>query len=166
MHQMSTGLEDDFTLDTGMHVMFDCHGRYNNDNWDGGKTWVVGENLNAYDARIARACGDAMEEVLRAARPGIKLSRLQARGRRVLEGHNIPDSDTAFIYFHGIGLDNNEQEWGTPADWAMEEGMVIAGHIYYHGDDQRRYYIEEIGVVRPDGIERFVTWDVKEPLSN
>ena len=151
MHQLSTGLEDDFTLESGMHLMFDCHGRYNNYNWDGGKTWVVGGQVNDYDEKIARACGDAMEEVLSSARPGVHLSQVQARGRRVLEAHNVPDSDSALIYFHGLGLDNSEQEWGTPLDWTMETGMVLAAHIYYHGDERRRYYIEEIGVVTPDG---------------
>lgn len=107
-----------------------------------------------------------MEEVLNAARPGLKISQLQAHGRRVLERHAIPDSDAALIYFHGLGLDNNEQEWGTPADWAMEAGMVVAVHIYYHGDERHRHYVEEIGVVRPDGIDRFFTWDMREPLVN
>ena len=157
IHQLSTGLEDNFTLERGIHIMFDCHGRYNNYNWDGGKAWVVGGEPSAFGTRIARACGDAMEEVLNAARPGVKLSQLQARGRRVLERHNVPDSDSALIYFHGIGLDNNDLEWGMPADWTMENGIVLAVHIYYHGDERHRYYIEELGVVRPDGIERFFT---------
>ena len=166
IHQLSTGIEDNFTLEPGMHMMFDCHGRYNNYNWDGGKTWVVADDPAAFSKRIARACGDAMEEVLNAARPGLKISQLQAHGRRVLERHAIPDSDAALIYFHGLRLDNNEQEWGTPADWAMEAGMVVAVHIYYHGDERHRHYIEEIGVVRPDGIDRFFTWDMREPLVN
>ncbi len=166
VHQLATGLEEDFTLEPGMHIMFDCHGRYNNYNWDGGKAWVVGGEPDDFARRIARACGDAMEEVLNAARPGVKLSELQGRGRRVLERHSVPDSDSALIYFHGIGLDNNELEWGMPADWSMENGNVLAVHIYHHGDERHRYYIEELGVVRPDGIERFFTWDMKEPLVN
>ena len=84
----------------------------------------------------------------------------------MLERHNIPDTDSALIYFHGIGLGNSELEWGTPADWAIENGIVLAAHIYYHGDERHRYYIEELGVVRPDGIERFFTWDMREPLVN
>ena len=75
IHQLSTGLEDNFTLEPGMHTMFDCHGRYNNYIWDGGKAWVVGGELSAFGTRIARACGDAMEQVLNAARPGMKLSQ-------------------------------------------------------------------------------------------
>lgn len=85
-------------------------------------------------------------------------------GARVLERHGLPDTHGALIYFHGIGLDNVEQEWGTPADWAMVDGAVLAAHLYYHGDEQHRYYIEELGVVRPHGIERFFTWDMREPL--
>lgn len=166
MHQLSTGVEDNFVLEPGTHIMFDCHGRYNNYNWDGGKTWVVDGEPGVFSKRMAQACGDAMEEVLNSARPGVKLSQLQARGRRVLEGHAVPASDSALIYFHGVGLDNNEQEWGTPADWALQNGMVLAIHIYCHGDERHRYYIEELGVVTPHGIERFFTWDMREPLVN
>ena len=48
IHQLSTGLEDNFTLERGIHIMFDCHGRYNNYNWDGGKAWVVGGEPSAF----------------------------------------------------------------------------------------------------------------------
>lgn len=166
IHQLSTGLEDDFPLEPGVHIMFDCHGRYNNYNWDGGKTWIIGGDAGSFSKKIAQAAGDAMEEVLSAARPGVKLSQLQARARRVLERHAVPASDSTLIYFHGIGLDNSEQEWGAPADWTLENGIVLAIHIYYHGDERHRYYIEELGVVRPHGIERFFTWNMREPLVN
>jgi len=105
-----------------------------------------------------------MEETLNAARPGTKLSQLQTQARRVFERHGVPASDLALIYFHGVGLDNSEQEWGTPADWAMENGIVVAAHFLYPGDAKNRYFIEEIGVVKPDGIERFFTWDYHKPV--
>ncbi len=162
--QFSSGLEPDFPLEPGMHVMFDCHGRWKGYNWDGGKTWVVG-GVEADGRKIARVCGDALEEVLNAARPGVRLSRLQALGRRVFERHGVPAPESVFIYFHGVGLDNSEHEWGTPADWVMEAGTVVAVHIYYPGDERHRYYIEEFGVVTPSGISRFFGWDVRESLA-
>ena len=73
--------------------------------------------------------------------------------------------DSAVVYFHGVGLDNSEFEWGTPADWTMERGMVVAAHILYPGDARHRSYIEEIGVVGPHGMERFFSWSVHEPLA-
>jgi Xaa-Pro dipeptidase len=163
--QFSTGLEEDFPLRPGMHVMFDCHGRLNNYNWDGGKTWIVGGEPTRVERDVARACGDATAEVLNAARPGARLSELQTRARQVLRGHRLPAADAAVIYFHGVGLDNSELEWGAPADWSMEPGMVVAAHILYPGDAEHRYYIEEIGVVRPDGMARFFSWSDHEPLT-
>ena len=162
--RFSTGLEDDFPLESGMHIMFDCHGRLNNYNWDGGKTWIIDGEPTSGEKTIVRACGDAMGETLTAARPGIKLSQLQAQARRVFERHGVPASDSALIYFHGVGLDNSELEWGTPADWKMENGMVVAAHFLYPGDATHRYFVEEIGVVGPDGIERFFTWDYRTPV--
>jgi len=163
--RFSTGLEEDFPLEPGMHIMFDCHGRLNNYNWDGGKTWIVDGEPRGAEKEIARACGDATEEVLNAARPGVKLSVLQARARRVFQRHGVPASDSAVIYFHGVGLDNSEQEWGAPADWTVEPGMVVAVHILYPGDAEHRYYIEEIGAVGPHGMERFFSWSDHEPLA-
>lgn len=163
--QFSTGLEEDFPLEPGMHIMFDCHGRLNNYNWDGGKTWVVDGDPRGQEKEIAGACGDAMEELLNAARPGLKLSELQARARRVFQRHGVPASDSAVVYFHGVGLDNSEQEWGAPADWTLERGMVIAAHVLYPGDAQHRSYIEEIGVVGQHGMERFFSWSIHEPLA-
>jgi len=163
--QFASGLEPDFSLEPGMHVMFDCHGRWKGYNWDGGKTWVVGGETGVPSRRIARVCGDALEEVLNAARPGVRLSQLQALGRRVFERHGVPAPESALIYFHGVGLDNSEHEWGTPADWVMEAGTVVAVHIYYPGDERHRYYIEEVGVVTPSGIDRFFTWDMGQPLT-
>lgn len=162
--QFSSGLEPDFPLGPGTHVMFDCHGRWAGYNWDGGKTWVVGGEADRPTRKIARVCGDALEEVLTAARPGVRLSQLQARARRVFERHHVAAAESVLVYFHGVGLDNSEHEWGTPADWAMEEGTVVAVHIYYPGDERDRYYIEEVGVVRTDGIDRFFNWDIREPL--
>ena len=85
--RFSTGLEEDFPLEPGMHIMFDCHGRLNNYNWDGGKTWIIEGEPSGLERKIVRACGDAMEETLNAARPGIKLSQLQTQARRVFERH-------------------------------------------------------------------------------
>jgi Xaa-Pro dipeptidase len=162
--RFSTGLEEDFPLEPGMHIMFDCHGRLNNYNWDGGKTWIIDDEPRGLEKKIVQACGDAMGEALNAARPGIKLSQLQAQARRVFERHGVPASDSALIYFHGVGLDNSELEWGTPADWAMENGIVVAAHFLYPGDAKHRYFVEEIGVVKPNGIERFFTWDYHTPV--
>ena len=48
--------------------------------------------------------------------------------------------------------------------FAMENGMVVAAHFLYPGDAKHRYFVEEIGVVKPDGIERFFTWDYRKPV--
>jgi len=40
----------------------------------------------------------------------------------------------------------------------------VAAHFLYPGDAQHRYFVEEIGVVRPHGMERFFTWDYHKPV--
>src|SRR5262249_11791436 len=51
---LQTGLED-FGVERGMHVMFDCHGTLDLYCWDGGKTWVVGGEPDAEGKRNLRA---------------------------------------------------------------------------------------------------------------
>jgi Xaa-Pro aminopeptidase len=158
---MAAPWDADFELEPGMGVMFDSHGCWNNYNWDGGKTWYVEDEVAPLAARGARACGDAIQDLLEAMRPGRRMSELQAVGRRALERAGLPRCDHALVYFHGLGIENSDREAGNSSDfdWEIEEGMVIAAHVVYPGDDRNRSYQEEIGVVTRDGLERFFTWD-------
>ena len=107
-----------------------------------------------------------MEEVLSAARPGMKINQLQARGRRVLDAMLYRTATAPSSTFMGSDWTTTKRNGVRRPIGQMENGMVVAVHIYCHGDESHRYYIEEIGVVRPDGIERFFTWDMREPLVN
>ena len=49
-----TGLED-FEVEPGIHVMFDCHGTLDLYCWDGGKTWVVGGEPEGGAQAVCRA---------------------------------------------------------------------------------------------------------------
>ncbi len=166
---LSSRPEDDYVLEAGMSIMFDSHGIWNNYNWDGGKTWFIEDEPKGIAGRAARACADAMEDLVAAMRPGVAISRLQTVGRRAYELHQLPRIDTALVYFHGLGIENSDREsaFGNASefDWQLEEGMVVAAHVVYPGDDRTRCYIEEIGVVRRDGLDRFFTWDF-QPLRN
>ena len=151
----------DFELEPGMAIMFDSHGCWNNYNWDGGKTWYVEEEVAPMASRGSRACGDAIQDLIEGMRPGKRMSELQAIGRRALERSSLPRCDHALVYFHGLGIENSDREAGNSSDfdWEIEDGMVIAAHVVYPGDDRHRSYMEEIGVITKDGLDRFFTWD-------
>ena len=119
---LQTGLED-FEVETGLHILFDCHGTLDSYCWDGGKTWVVDSEPNIQARQIARATEEVAGDLLNAMRPGIKVSELQARGRSVFRKAGVPDADSAIIFFHGLGLSHMDLEQvsseGSPnADWA------------------------------------------------
>jgi Xaa-Pro aminopeptidase len=158
---MAAPWDADFELEPGMAIMFDSHGCWNNYNWDGGKTWYVENEISPTAAKAARACGDAIQDLVEDMRPGRKISELQATGRRALERSGLPRCDYALVYFHGLGIENSDREAGNTADfdWSLEEGMVVAAHVVYPGDDRSRSYQEEIGVVTRQGLDRFFTWD-------
>lgn len=156
---------EDFTVEPGMHIMWDCHGTWARYCWDGGKTWVVDGEPSGPARRIAVATAAAMAEIQSATRPGTTISELQARGRRAFRRAGLADADQAFIFFHGLGLEHIDME--IPAsrhDWSLEEGMVVSAHLYVPGDDRHRNWLEEIFLVTRDGGDPFFSWG-NEPLA-
>ena len=59
---LQTGLED-FEVERGLHVMFDCHGTLDLYCWDGGKTWVVGGEPQGEGKRNLRATAQVAEQL-------------------------------------------------------------------------------------------------------
>ncbi len=161
---MGTGLED-FVVEPGMHIMWDCHGTWNHYCWDGGKTWIVDDRPRGLGQQIATATAAAMADVQNAMRPGAKISQLQATGRQAFRQAGISNADQAFIFFHGLGLEHIDMEvTASRHDWSLEEGMVVSAHLQVPGDDRSRNWLEEIYLVTPNGGDPFFTWN-HEPVS-
>jgi len=156
-----SGLED-FTVEPGMHIMWDCHGTWAHYCWDGGKTWVVDGEPRGLARQLAAAAAAAMSEIQNLLRPGTKISELQAKGRYTLRRDGVPNADQAFIFFHGLGLEHIDMELpGSRHDWSVEAGMVVSAHLQIPGDDRHRSWLEEIFLVGQDGGDPFFTWGNK-----
>jgi Xaa-Pro aminopeptidase len=165
---LQTGLED-FDIEPGMHVMFDCHGTRDLYCWDGGKTWVVDGEPSAESARAATATARVMETILSHMRPGVRVSELQAKGRDVFRECGMAHAESALIFFHGLGLSHMDMEQltadGKPnTDWAMERGMVAPVHLLYPGGERQRIWLEEVALVGEQGAEPLFSWGF-EPLT-
>lgn len=158
---LQTGLED-FELERGLHVMFDCHGTLDLYCWDGGKTWVVGGDPQGEGKRNLRATAQVAEELLSEMKPGARPSELQARGRELYRKAGVADADAAAIFFHGLGLSHWDVEERT-ADWRFEAGMVVPLHIVCPGGEASRAWLEEVALVTEQGGEPFFGWGY-EPL--
>lgn len=155
------GRREDYVLEPGMSMMFDCHGTIDHYCWDGGKTWVVGDERQGLAKRIEDACVTTMTEMEAAMVPGTHLSELQQVGRDVFRRHGVPGTEDILLFFHGIGLEHIDLEITSPAgrlDWKLEEGMVLSTHLVYPGDDRTRYYIEDNVVVEADGGASIYAW--------
>jgi Xaa-Pro aminopeptidase len=156
---MTTGLED-FVVEPGMHIMWDCHGTWQHYCWDGGKTWVVDDDLQVDARPIADGVANAMHALQETLRPGCRLSQLQAAARQAMRTSGVSCADDAFIFFHGLGLEHIDMELtDSHQDWAVEEGMVVSAHVQVPGDERHRGWLEEIFLVTPAGGEPFFTWD-------
>jgi Xaa-Pro aminopeptidase len=158
---LQTGLED-FEVEPGVHVMFDCHGTLDLYCWDGGKTWVVGDEPTSEGRRNLRATAQVAEALICEMKPGARPSELQARGRALYRKAGVPDADAAVIFFHGLGLSHWDIDSGT-SDWPFEAGMVVPLHMVYPGGESSRAWLEEVALITPQGGEAFFGWGY-EPL--
>lgn len=158
---LQTGRED-FEVEEGMHVMFDCHGTLDLYCWDGGKTWVVGGEARGEGARNLRATAQVAEELISQMKPGARVSELQRRGRELYRKAGVSDAESAVIFFHGLGLSHWDIEERT-ADWRLEEGMVVPLHVVYPGGEASRAWLEEVALITPGGGKAFFGWGY-EPL--
>ena len=154
---------DDFVMEPGMNILFDCHGTIDLYCWDGGKTWVVDGELKGDAKQYANATAAAATAVMEAMRPGAKISELQRVGRSVYRKSGVAGAEDVLIFFHGLGLSHMELEQfgvdGVPNhDWQLEANMVVPLHILYPGDEHHRVWIEEVVRVTPDGGEPFFGW--------
>jgi len=160
---LQTGLED-FELERGLHVMFDCHGTLDLYCWDGGKTWVVGGEPQGEGKRNLRATAQVAGELIAEMKPGRRPSELQALGRELYRKAGVADADAAVVFFHGLGLSHWDVEERT-ADWRFEAGMVVPLHIVYPGGERSRAWLEEVALVTGQGGEPFFGWGY-EPLAS
>ena len=159
---LQTGLED-FEIEAGAHILFDCHGTLDLYCWDGGKSWCVGDTPSASAKKIAAAVKTVAEMVCAAMRPGNTVSQIQAMGRETFRKCGVPDADSALIFFHGLGLSHMDLELnnpdGTPnGDWAMRENMVVPLHLLYPGVENERVWLEDVIVVEADGGRPLFDW--------
>ena len=158
---LQTGLED-FEVEDGVHVMFDCHGTLDLYCWDGGKTWVVGGEPQGEGKRHLRATAQVAEQLLAEMKPGKRPSELQARGRELYRKAGVADPESAVVFFHGLGLSHWDID-GATNDWRFEAGMVVPLHIIYPGGERSRAWLEEVALVTEQGGEPFFGWGY-EPL--
>ena len=158
---LQTGLED-FEVERGMHVMFDCHGTLDLYCWDGGKTWVVGGEPAGEGKRNLRATAQVAEQLVAEMRPGTRPSQLQGRGRELYRKAGVADADAAVVFFHGLGLSHMDVEQ-TTSDWRFEAGMVVPLHMVYPGGESSRAWLEEVVLITERGGEPFFGWGY-EPL--
>jgi Xaa-Pro aminopeptidase len=156
---MTSGLEE-FVVEPGMNIMWDCHGTWQHYCWDGGKTWVVDDSPMGEARIVIEGAAAAMSTLQDVMRPGAHLSDLQRHARATLRKSGVGCADDAFIFFHGLGLEHIDMEVNeSRQDWALEDGMVVSAHLQLPGDERNRGWLEEIFLVTATGGEPFFSWD-------
>ena len=166
-HMLQSGLED-FEVEEGLHIMFDCHGTLDRYCWDGGKTWIVGAGPEGAAKLNARATADVAEAVMAAMRPGARISEVQAKGREGYAKAGVAAPERCLLFFHGLGLSHMDFAIhladGSPYhDWVLEDGMVVPMHLLVPGGATERLWLEEVVAITPDGGRPLFGWGF-EPI--
>ena len=161
---------DDFELEPGMRIMFDCHGTKDLYCWDGGKTWIIeGQPEDAETPEVKGTCL-AMEEIQAVFKPGKKVSELQILGRDTFRKAGVADPGSCLLFFHGLGLSHLDQEIGSEVegsatgDWVLDDQMAIAIHLLVPGGARERFWLEDIALVTGEGADRIFTWDLNPQI--
>jgi Xaa-Pro aminopeptidase len=154
---------EDYEIQVGDSMMWDCHGTYNGYCWDGGKTWVVEGAREGAAKTIEVAAVEAMKQIESHMVPGASLAELQRLGLDTIRRHGVPDPDRALIFFHGLGLEHGDLEISTLSrgDIALEKDMVMSMHVVYPGGPRERFYIEDNALVTDQGGKSLYSWGVE-----
>jgi Xaa-Pro aminopeptidase len=124
----------------------------------------VGEGEPEDGARqFARATMAVAEALLKAMRPGTRVSALQARAREVYRKERVPDPASTVIFFHRLGLSRVDLEQTTAdgrpnTDWMLEADMVAPVHLLYPGGEHERMWVEEAVAITADGGRPLFSW--------
>jgi Xaa-Pro dipeptidase len=160
------GAAPDFVLRPGTNMMTDMHGIYNAYAMDGGKTWRVGEPSPSGGARKRlERCAEAFRAMNDACQPGVRPRDIQPIVRQILKKHGIAEADGALIFFHSLGMshvDIDLELWGSTVDWRMQQGGVVATHLFVPAEmPEDRVYFEDIVDVKPGGWDGdgYFGWD-------
>ena len=142
----------DRKLSEGDAVVIDIGGRKAGFPSDITRMAVVGAPPEGY-GQIHTIVEKAVQAALRAARPGVKASEVDAAARNVIAGAGYGEY---FVHRtgHGMGIDGHEPPYLTAtSDTVLEEGMVfsIEPGIYIPGRFGIR--LEDIVILRADGPE-------------
>ena len=155
-------LSEDFVVQPGTNILFDCHGTKNQYCWDGGKTWMVEDEPSSMSGRIARATAEVMNEIQQLMRPGVRIGEIQEKSQRSFQQMEVPQHASVITYFHGLGMSHTDVEALAMDDadpnWVLGEGMVVPAHLFCPGDEKERCWIEEVFVVKEGGAEPLFTW--------
>lgn len=154
---------EDYAIQVGDSMMWDCHGTFTGYCWDGGKTWVVQGEREGDDKAVELACIAAMKEIESHMVPGAGLAALQRLGLDTIRKHGVPDPDRALIFFHGLGLEHGDLEISTLSrgDVVLEKDMVMSMHVVYPGGPRERFYIEDNALVTDTGGSSLYSWGVE-----
>jgi Xaa-Pro dipeptidase len=145
-------------LKSGEVIRLDVGGRYKHYRADIARMAVLGE-ADDKTATYVRALHVGVLKALEMIRPGVKASALFETAVEAVRREGIPHYNRSHVG-HGIGVDGYDLPDLTPASKdVIEEGMVMCVETPYYELGWAGLQVEDMIVVRSDGIESLMTSD-------
>lgn len=146
----------DRQLKAGDIIRFDVGGRYRHYRADIARIACLGEPPGEAH-RLHRALLAGVEHACALIRPGLRAADVFAEVVATVQREGIPHYRRNHVG-HGIGIDGYDAPNLTPAsDEVFEAGMVVCVETPYYELGRWGLQVEDMLVVRPDGIERLTT---------
>ena len=145
-------------LKNGEVIRFDVGGRYKHYRADVARMAVLGDPDTKTSA-YARALHVGVLKALEMIKPGVKASAVFETAVEAVRREGIPHYDRSHVG-HGIGVDGYDLPDLTAASQdVIEDGMVMCVETPYYELGWAGLQVEDMIVVRSDGIESLMTSD-------
>ena len=139
-------------------IRFDVGGRYKHYRADIARNAVFGE-ADDKTKKYHNALHAGVQRALEMIRPGVKASDVFARCMETVRREGIPHYQRGHVG-HGIGIDGYDLPDLSPStDHIIEEGMVLCVETPFYELGWCGLQVEDMVVVRTDGIENLMTTD-------
>jgi Xaa-Pro dipeptidase len=150
----------DKRLENGEIIRFDVGGRYQHYRADIARNAILGEPSRKIDA-YHKALHAGIQRAYEIIRPGVLAADIYEAVMETVRREGLPHYQRTHVG-HGIGLDGYDMPNLTPGgSHVIEEGMVLSIEAPYYELGFGGLQVEDMVVVRKDGLESFMETDGK-----
>jgi Xaa-Pro aminopeptidase len=152
---------EDFPLEPGQFVTFDCLGAYQGYHCDFARMGTVGRPRPEH-SRVHEGVLQGLAAAEAALQPGVGVFEVRRRGVDAIVATGLAEAEMTTCITHGVGLELFELGGSSYAgfpEYTLEENMVVNVDFFYRGlgPDRAPAHVEDSYLITRSGPERLYT---------